>query len=292
MAAVLPACVFADFNFAAWAGSPWGITILVVAAFFLLAWLFPYHFFRCLLWVIGRTLYRVRTIGREHVPRTGGELHRLAAAPGGPAPLHPLRRVRRLHPRLGHPPVPAVGTRHPRRRQRRAARHRQVVARRLRRPGPRRVGLHLRGGPADAHRLDAPLRPRLRTNRQTHQGADHPRLPRPGLGQRFQLVRRQRLLEDAAGATVPRDRGLRHAARARVAGRRRAPGRAEAVGRLRRRPHGGAQARSPAFCARGRAPPVSLLHHRQQHERAGTQLRQGARRGNVPGECVEADPGR
>src|SRR5260370_26151285 len=116
MAGVRPGCVFADFTFAAWAGSPWVITILVVSAFFLLAWLFPYHFFRCLLWVIGRTLYRVRTIGREHVPRTGGALlvcnhvsciHPLPL-PAAHRPSLPLFPVPRVTPASGIPPLPPV----------------------------------------------------------------------------------------------------------------------------------------------------------------------------------------
>jgi acyl-[acyl-carrier-protein]-phospholipid O-acyltransferase/long-chain-fatty-acid--[acyl-carrier-protein] ligase len=74
VAAVRAACVFAEFDLAAWLGSPWGITVLVVAGLLLLAWLLPYYFFRVLLWVIGRTVYRVRTLGRENVPATGGAL--------------------------------------------------------------------------------------------------------------------------------------------------------------------------------------------------------------------------
>jgi acyl-[acyl-carrier-protein]-phospholipid O-acyltransferase/long-chain-fatty-acid--[acyl-carrier-protein] ligase len=74
VAAVLPASVFADFDFAAWAGSAWGITVVVAAGVLLLFWLFPYYFFRVLIWLIGRTVYRVRVLGRVNVPRTGPAL--------------------------------------------------------------------------------------------------------------------------------------------------------------------------------------------------------------------------
>ena len=74
MADALPVGLFADFDLAAWAASPWGITLLAVVGFFLLCWLFPYYAMRSFLWLVSHTLYRVRVLGGENVPATGGAL--------------------------------------------------------------------------------------------------------------------------------------------------------------------------------------------------------------------------
>ncbi len=74
MADARPACLFADFDLAAWAASPLGITILSIVSVLLLAWLFPWTIFRIFFWFITHTLYRVRVLGRENVPATGGAL--------------------------------------------------------------------------------------------------------------------------------------------------------------------------------------------------------------------------
>jgi acyl-[acyl-carrier-protein]-phospholipid O-acyltransferase/long-chain-fatty-acid--[acyl-carrier-protein] ligase len=70
----IPACLLAEFDLAAWVGSPLGITLLLVVGILLLCWLFPYYCVRVFLWVTTHTLYRVRVLGLENVPATGGAL--------------------------------------------------------------------------------------------------------------------------------------------------------------------------------------------------------------------------
>ena len=74
MGDALRAAILADFDLAAWAASPLGITVLSVVGFVLVCWFFPHVFFRVLFWLITHTLYRVRVLGRENVPASGGAL--------------------------------------------------------------------------------------------------------------------------------------------------------------------------------------------------------------------------
>ncbi len=160
------------------------------------------------------------------------QLHRLAAGAGRPAALHPLPRLRPLRQPVGLPPPAALGARHPHRRQRRPARHPQVAACRVRRPGRGRTGLHLRRGGADAHRLPAAVPPRLRANPQAIAGAHRSGLPRSSLGQHFQLRRWQILLEAAEAHPVSRRGVVRRPAAGDQQCRGGAPGDPAALRRL------------------------------------------------------------
>src|SRR3954453_17342537 len=71
--AAVPA-VFADLDLAAWAASPLGVTVLAVVGFCFLFWLFPWAFVRAIIWLLTKTVYKVRVLGREKVPATGGAL--------------------------------------------------------------------------------------------------------------------------------------------------------------------------------------------------------------------------
>jgi acyl-[acyl-carrier-protein]-phospholipid O-acyltransferase/long-chain-fatty-acid--[acyl-carrier-protein] ligase len=68
------ASLLADLDPADWLSSPLGITLLAVVAFFLFWWLFPYRYMRGFVWLLSHTIYRIRVLGRENVPASGGAL--------------------------------------------------------------------------------------------------------------------------------------------------------------------------------------------------------------------------
>ena len=74
MADALPPCLFADFDLAGWITSPFGVVLLVIFALVAACWLFPYYAMRVFLWLVSHTVYRIRVVGKENVPATGGAL--------------------------------------------------------------------------------------------------------------------------------------------------------------------------------------------------------------------------
>ena len=284
--------------------SPWDWAVpagvvLVAALIGLVCWLRPYWPLRALLWAVAHSVYWVRVVGRSNVPARGGALlvcnH--VSYVDWLLLLATQRRFIRFVVWAGWTKKWGLrhlllGRLHPHRRRLGAVRHRQVPARRQRRLGSRRAGVHLRRGPIHADRLHAAVPARLRASPQALQGARRPGLPRPGLGEHLQLLRRPHLLENAIGGPVSRHRGLRPAAARRHEGGRRAPGDPEAVGRLRRGARRPARPGPPPLRSHSQPALVPAVPERQHVQGEGASLRGDACRRHVPGAGAAADAGR
>ena len=194
--------------------SPWlwvGGGIFLVLALFLTAWwLFPLFSVQVLLWLAHRFIYRIKVLGRDHVPKTGGAL-----IVCNHVTFIDWLLLSAALPRQAHFLVFAGYSRH------------WIFGRILKAAraipvdgsaGPRSIMQALRAaaeavkngelvcifaeGGADPHRLSAAVPARLRADHQEQPRADRAGVPRPCLGEHLQLSRRQVLLEVAAEASV------------------------------------------------------------------------------------------
>ncbi len=258
-----------------------GVLSLLATAYLL--FVLPDFLVRFFLWMLTHTVYRIKIVGRPHIPLHGPALiisNHVSMIDGALVGACVQRFVRFLvwGPYFRAPGISFILKRLKRHsrdggQQGRSGTRHRAGARRSHR---RTRGLHLRRGLGQPHRQPAEVQARLRAHRRRTRRADHSRLSRSRLGQRVQLQARQVLLEAPGAAAVPGDRRVWRAAAADDHGDRRASGAHGTRLRGHDAPAAAGGSAAHGVHARGEAPLAPLCDGRQH--RADAHVRTGARR--------------